>query len=146
MTKAYLDQDLEYKSKEYISYYFYKLKKKNHSFILNSRLNIIPQLKLYLIPENDKESIFHLIEAIISKKVYFLDFLKEDYGSITEDVLKSAIHVLKYKSKICFIKFKEKEKNDSNKNYKFISIILNDINPNDNIFIKCLEKFNFYLS
>jgi hypothetical protein len=135
LLKTNLSHDLEFNSNYYVSYYFYKLQKRNHSFLFKSGLNIIPHLKLHLIRENDKENIFYLIDAIISKKVYFLDFLKEDYRSITEDALKSAIKLLKSISKICFNKCKEKEKNINNKRYEFTSI-----NPNDIIFIKSLDK------
>ena len=122
LLKTNLSHDLEFNSNYYVSYYFYKLQKRNHSFLFKSGLNIIPHLKLHLIRENDKENIFYLIDAIISKKVYFLDFLKEDYRSITEDALKSAIKLLKSISKICFNKCKEKEKNVNNKRYEFTSI------------------------
>jgi len=118
LSKAYSHQDLDL-NKNYASYNFYKLRQLNHSFIFNSGLNIIPQIKLHLIPENKKEYINSIIEDIISKKVSFLDFLVEDYRTITEAQLKSALYILKSISKKCYIKYKEKY-DDSN--YKFISI------------------------
>ena len=94
LSKSYSNQYLDF-DKKYISANFYKLKKINHSFILNSGLNILPQIKLHFIPENKKEYIDLLIDHIVSKKIYFLNFLTEDYSEITEDTLKSVINLLK---------------------------------------------------
>ena len=122
LSKAYSNQDLDF-NKKYISYNFYKLKQINHSFILNSGLTDIPLLKLHLIPENNKRCINRFIEEIISGKICFLDFLVEDYRTITEAQLRSAIHLLKSISKKCYIKYKKE--NDDYK-YQFFSIYPKD--------------------
>ena len=137
LSKAYSNQNLNF-NKNYICYNFYKLKQKNHSFIFNSGLNIIPQLKLHLIPEKDKQYINSIIEIIISQNIHFLEFLIEDYRIITSNQLKSVIYLLKSISKKCFIKYKEKC--DDSK-YKFISINKNIINDKVNILMNLYKLF-----
>ena len=137
LSKTYSNQDLNF-NKNYISYNFYRLKQINHSFILNSGLNIIPQLKLHLIPEHNEQYINSIIEIIVSQNIHFLEFLVEDYRVITIDQLKTIIHFLKSISKKCFIKYKEKF-NDNK--YKFISINKNIKNDKVNIFMNLYKLF-----
>ena len=137
LSKSFSNQDIIY-DKNYICLNFYKLKQKNHSFIFNSGLNIIPYLKLHLIPENNEEYIDSIIDIIVSQNIHFLEFLTEDYRTITSNQLRTIIYLLKSISKRCFIKYEDVY--DDGK-YEFISMNKGIKNNKINIFMNLYNLF-----